>query len=196
MLARRAAFGGFKLMQRQAWDLADLERGSMDLIVLNNSLHEIPPHVYPGLFSSLNALLQPHRGCICIVDMESLPDNSPESIAVNWTGAEVGCILRSGGFNPSITIHDKQTTVYQAHTHRVEGRVDEGRMADLIRERLLIKLDCAIACRRKIDAALVTGKDEFRKWLVTTGSIARYSEELVALSAFTAGAGRAESHPA
>jgi hypothetical protein len=56
-------------------------------------------------------------------------------------------------------------------------------MAEVIRELLLAKLKSAIAVRRKLDAALATGKDEYRAWLVTTGSIARYTEELIALSA-------------
>jgi len=186
-------FSDFRIMQRQASDLADFEQGGADLIVLNNALHEISPHLYPELFSNFNCLLQPVRGRICVVDMESLPADSPEAIAINWSAAEVRTFLRAAGFSPEVTLHQKQTIVYQAHARHVPEGIDEGAIRLVIREMLLGKLNAAINLRRQLDAALARGADEFRSWLVITGSIARLSEVLAAMSASDDASKRNES---
>ena len=56
-------FKSFKLIQREVFDLPDLDTGSIDLIVLNNALHEIPPRHFPRMLSTFNNLLSPEEDC-------------------------------------------------------------------------------------------------------------------------------------
>jgi len=174
------AFASFTLLQRQAWDLSGLDEHSMDLIVLNNSLHEIPPHLYPSMLGVFNRLLSPERGQICIVDMETLPENSPEAIAITWGGEEVRRFLCAGGFAPEVTLHDKQMTVYQAHCRHAPKGIREKDMQHEILALLRQKLSVAIAERQRIQAGLLSGSVDYRAWLVLTGTIARLAEELSA----------------
>jgi ubiquinone/menaquinone biosynthesis C-methylase UbiE len=175
------AFASFSVLQRQAWDLSGLDGHSMDLIVLNNTLHEIPPHLYPGMFAVFNQLLDPERGRMCIVDMEILPADAPEAIAITWEGTEVQRFLDAGGLAPELTLHDKQMTVYQAHCKPAPHGVNQEDMRLEIGTLLRRKLSDAIIQRQRIEAALLSGRKDYRAWLVVTGTIARLAEEIAAL---------------
>jgi ubiquinone/menaquinone biosynthesis C-methylase UbiE len=173
-------FHSFTLMQREAWDLVGLQPDSMDLIVVSNVLHEIPPHLYSRLFSIFNSHLKPSRGRICIIDMEQLPTDEPECIAINWHGSEVEQFLRAGGLRPEVTVHEKDVQVYQVHVNRA-AVVDETAINREIKKLLRVKLTTVIARRKLITAAVQSGANNYREWLVLTGTIARYAEELACL---------------
>lgn len=176
-----AQFQQFRYLQRQVWDLADLDHSAVDLIVLNNALHEIPPHLYPKVFNTFNDLLRPQRGRICIVDMEVLPEDAPESMAIAWRGCEVERYLQAGGFSLELTLHPKATTVYQAHVRRSTEAVDGLAMLNEIQQLIQEKMDETILARRKVTSNL-TEHLAHRKWLILTGSIARYADELQSLA--------------
>jgi len=171
-------FLAFDLMQREVWDLAGLDSHTVDLIVLNNALREIPPSSYSKLFSVFNSLLRPDRGRICIIDMESQPVDAPESIAINWDGTEAKRFLAAGGFAPELTLHDKQTTVYQLHCRHSPAGVDGAAMTGELRALLEIKLHAALERRRN------PSRRNHQEWLVATGTVARCVEELTAFGAF------------
>lgn len=175
-------FRSFSPMQRHITDLEGLSNASMDLIFLNNALHEIPPRFYPKIFSTFNSLLNPERGLICIVDMESLPDDSPESIAITWNGAEVEQFLRAGGFSPAVTLHEKVTVVYQAQIRHAPLGVNETSMLRQIDTLIQEKLHNAILDRQKIEAGLTSNPSKYQPWIVLTGTIARCAEELYLIS--------------
>jgi ubiquinone/menaquinone biosynthesis C-methylase UbiE len=179
-----ASFRSFELMQRQGWDLMDLNPRKMDLIALNNALHEIPPRFYPQLFTTFNSLLNPARGRVCIVDMETLPADAPESIAIVWSGKEVQQFLTTAGFVPEVTLHEKQSTVCQVHVRHAPQGLASDEMRRDIQALLKRKLSNAIASRQKVEAALVSGVDRYREWVVLTGTIARCAEELAALGSY------------
>lgn len=174
------AFASFKPFLRDVSDLAGVEIPATHLVVLNNVLHEIPPRYFPQMFVALNGLLCPDRGRVCVIDMESLPSDSPESIAISWTASEVVDILRAGGFNPESTTHEKSVRVYQVHFRRAE-KLDESAMRDVIRTHISRKLNAAIKARRKIEALLASGTDDIRNWVVSTGLVARLADELSAM---------------
>ena len=113
--------------------------------------------------------------------MESLPQDEPESLAINWTGREVEEFLGAGGLSAVVTTHPKLTVVYHAQVKRVEGGVDEAGMLDKLRSMVKSKLSNAINSRRSLEAALLSKPAVLREWIVSTGTIARYSEELDAI---------------
>lgn len=177
-----AALHSITILQRELHDLVGIEPESIHLIVLNNVLHEIPPREFPQMFDRLNGLLEASVGRLCIVDMETLPEESPEAIAITWTGAETEELLRAGGLSPEVTIHDKSIRVYQAHVKRIVAPIDKVAMRIAIRRSLEDKLRRAVAARRHLDAHLLTASvPTLRRWLVLTGTIARCAEELLAM---------------
>jgi SAM-dependent methyltransferase len=174
------AFNSFRCLLRDVCDGARLDIDNVDLVVLNNSLHEIPPRFYPEMFEALNTLLAPDRGQICIVDMEELPPEEPEAIAIPWNLAEVESILKAGGFKPWASPHEKLVPVYQTHIGRVQ-KVDGRAMKETIQQILRRKLEEAIKARRRIEANLLSGNDLHREWIVATGFVARCADEMLAL---------------
>lgn len=175
-------FRSFKLIQREVFDLPDLDSGSIDLIVLNNALHEIPPRYFPKMLSTFNALLNPSKGLLCIVDMEGLPDDEPESLAITWRGGEVEEFLRVGGLAPVVTVHPKLTIVYHARVRFTTSGIDERKMLECIKKILERKLSAAINTRQKLEADLLSNPALLREWIVSTGTIARCAEELHAIA--------------
>jgi len=174
------AFGSFRSLLRDVCDLTGVEFPPAHLVVLNNVLHEIPPRHFPQMFASLNGLLCPDRGRICVIDMESLPLDSPEAIAIPWTASEVVDLLKAAGFNPESTTHEKSVRVYQVHFRRAEN-IDKSAMRAALQAHISRKLDTAIRARRRIEALLGSGSDHFREWVVTTGTVARLADELAAI---------------
>jgi ubiquinone/menaquinone biosynthesis C-methylase UbiE len=174
-------FGSFKLILRDVCDLEGINAPPADLVILNNVLHEIAPRQFAEMFASLNVLLRPDGGHICVIDMESLPDDAPEAIAIPWSGKEVVDVLAAGGFSPTLTTHKKSVVVYQIHVRRVD-KVDAAAMTKKVKFYLQKKLGDAVRLRRKFSALIASGGDDFRRWVVATGQVARLAEELLALS--------------
>lgn len=170
-------FKNFTPFQRQISDLKDLPKGTIDLVVINNALHEIPPRLYPDIFATFNDLLHHVRGSICIVDMESLPEDAPESIAINWSGEEIEAILKAGCFAPVVTRHPKNIIVYKAQVKHATV-VDTVAMRNQIITLLRKKLAGAIEAREKVAAVMSADTSQLQHWLVLTGTIARFAEEL------------------
>jgi ubiquinone/menaquinone biosynthesis C-methylase UbiE len=177
-----AEFQNFQIMQRHVSDLDGLTIGSMDLIVLNNALHEIPPRHYPSMFATFNKLLNSDHGFVCVIDMETLPTDSAESIAISWSGAEVEQFLRAGGLSPVVTRHPKMTMVYQVHTRHTPNSVDETAMRQQIVASIKTRMKEAIVARQKIQLMSNSNISSFREWIVLTGTIARCAEELHAMN--------------
>lgn len=174
-------FGSFKPIQRHVCDLHDLPRATVDLIVLNNALHEIPPRYFPAMFSDFNDLLNPTRGLVYVIDMESLPEDQPEAIAITWDAAEVEAFLEAGGLPIAITKHPKATMVYQAQIkHQKEG-VKKEKMIDALRKSLKSKLRKAVTTRQQLESDLFSNPLTLQQWVVATGTIARCAEELESL---------------
>ena len=82
----------------EVWYLPVEWHATIDLVVLSNTLHELPPHKFPELFEALNKVIAPDVGRVCIIDMEELPLGEPEAIAINWKLEDVEAILTAGGF--------------------------------------------------------------------------------------------------
>ncbi|MGB4847129.1 MAG: dCTP deaminase [Saprospiraceae bacterium] len=107
-------FSRFNSLVRKANDLEGLSGpNGFDIIIFSNSLHEIGPDEYSIIFESMNNQVNETKGKIIITDMEELPDKEIESIAINWTGEEVVDFLKSAGFTPSLTRHQKEVPVFQ-----------------------------------------------------------------------------------
>src|SRR6185437_8035943 len=171
-------FSSFKPIQRHVCDLHDLPRGSIDLIVLNNALHESPPRFFPAMFSVFNSLLNPSRGMVQIVDLESLPEDHPESIAITWKAPEVEDFLAAAGLPAIVTRHPKVTMAFQAQVKHNLGGVHESQMLKSLQTSLNLKLSAAVISRRGIDANASSQFVQLEEWLVATGTIARCAEEL------------------
>lgn len=177
-----SGFRSFKFIQRQISDLDDLAGNSVDLIVLNNALHEIPPRLFPKMFTCFNGLLNTERGLLCVVDMESLPEDQPESLAIPWNADEVAQFLKAGGLSAVVTRHPKLTMVYHAQVKHSLSGVDESKMLERIQSLLQSKLSDSVIERQRLEATLLSNPSKLREWVVLTGTIARYAEELQALA--------------
>jgi ubiquinone/menaquinone biosynthesis C-methylase UbiE len=80
-------FKDFNLTLREAHELSALT-GPFNLIVLINALHEVQPHKLPAVLAQFHEHLV-EGGQVCLVDMESLPLDAEESIAIPWSHDEV-----------------------------------------------------------------------------------------------------------
>jgi hypothetical protein len=175
-----SAFASFRPLLRDVCDLDGLHIDEAHLIILNNVAHEIPPHHYIDLLSCLNKLLHKGSGRLCIIDMEELPGDSPEAIAINWSMKELVEILKSGGFHPEPSLHEKAVNVYQIHVRHIEN-VNRNAMLQAIRTCVANKLELAIRKRRKLEASFASGHENYEAWVVATGSLARLADEAAAL---------------
>jgi SAM-dependent methyltransferase len=175
-------FGSIRILQREVSDLIGFYSICFDLIILNNSLHEISPSQYPQMFQTFNKLLCKDVGEICIIDMVELPEENPEANAINWTGEEIKRILVAGGLDPQVTVHPKRTDVYQAHIQYVDRDIDEQCMKAEISGLLRSKIKIAVQKRKALGLDLFEAEyDIVRDWLVLTGLISRCAEELCQL---------------
>jgi len=185
--SRRASFahfGGFEVELCEVSGLSGLQHrpeGGFDLAVLCNTLHEIPPRFFPMMFDALNSLLKVPSGLLYLIDMETLPDDSPESIAIMWNQEEVVGMLRAGGLTAASTVHHKSVDVCSVVIEYSASGVDQEGMKRKIVEILSSKLHRVIEERRGVELDLETRNGEYRKWVVLTGTIARCAEELDAL---------------
>jgi hypothetical protein len=175
-------FKAFELIQRLAWDLDRQKvKAPADLIVLNNALHEIPPHKYPDLFTTFNSLLQLGRGRVCVVDMESLPLEASESIAIPWSKPEIQAFLGAAGLRPSVSRHKKEgTTVCQAHFGHASQGIKGRAMIESLQALLKKRLTEAIVARQRVGARL-RQESCYSEYVVSTGAVARYVDEINAL---------------
>jgi hypothetical protein len=176
-------FAAFHPVLRQVCDLEGLVAG-VDIVVMSNSLHEIQPRHFAAVFRTFNGLIHSERGRICVVDMEWLPEDGPESIAITWKGSEVEEFLAAAGFAPIVTTHSKSVSVYRAFAKHLTGTFDESAMNDVIIRQLTHKLDQAVSARRKAEAQLgpnPEGIELVKEWVVATGTLARVAEELAAM---------------
>jgi hypothetical protein len=181
LAAVRAAYRTFDVIQRRVWDLSDHSRGTVDLIVLCNALHEIAPWRYPSMFDAFNILLQPDRGSVCVVDMAELPSKDPEAVAMNWNGTEVKQFLEAGGLTAVVTTHEKSVPVFQAHIQHTSAGVNQVGMLTVLRTLCLDKQARLVPLMTRFRNKLAMGENCFREWMVATGTIARITEELQAI---------------
>jgi len=172
-------FASFTPVLRDVRDLAGSEFSGAHLVVLNNVIHEIAPRYFPDIFAAINALLS-RQGRICVIDMEALPADAPEAIAINWTASEFTEILKSAGFQPERSVHQKSVAVYQVHMRAV-GSIHKRSMLLAIYSQVISKLDAAIRARRQADVAVASKAGDHADWLVKTGTVARLADEALAL---------------
>ena len=138
------AFGKYQSFDasiREIENLAGYQPTSMDVIVLNNILHEIATERIPRTLVGLNSLLARPHGVLCIVDMEELPaDEVFEPWAVTFALDEVVTILRAGGWCPQGSAHPKRVPTY---------KVVVGPAQDISQERLIEELRVVLTTRKK-----------------------------------------------
>lgn len=162
----------------EVWYLPAEWHGSVDLVVLCNTLHELPPSRFPELFTEFNRVLNTDTGHVCVIDMEQLPVSDPEEVAINWHRDEIEAILRAGNLEVTVTSHPKSVGVFRAmikHTNSVNAVA----MLRQIQTALRSKLRRLIAERENRDESIFEADEKLLKWIVQTGSVARCSEELL-----------------
>lgn len=181
--ARKLAFetgtlGSVDFRIGEVWRLPTEWGGGIDLVVLGNTLHELPPSRFPELFEAFNNVITADVGRVCVIDMEELPAAEPEAGAINWRLEEVEAFLTAAGFAVAPSNHPKSVGVFRVVVKRAE-RIDREAMLKSIKSRLRGKLDRLLQGREvlpeepyKIDALLL-------EWIIVTGSIARCAEELL-----------------
>ncbi|MDB5308214.1 MAG: Methyltransferase domain [Gemmataceae bacterium] len=180
--AYQADFRSYHCQVRDAWDCPGEWAGTAHLVVLNNALHELPPHRYPELFGGFNRLLVSGVGWVCVVDMESLPAGDPEAVAINWTRAEAERLLAAGGFKAGVSAHPKsRANVFLAQVEHATAEVDVRQMLTETREVLHQKLAAAVRQRQGIDDGFHEDTEQLMRWVVLTGTIARIAEEVLAV---------------
>ena len=168
------------------WSIASERSGTcrqngkktVDLVVLGNTLHELPPHRFPELFEAFNQVIDKDVGRVCVIDMEELPLDEPEAVAINWKLEEVEAFLQAGGFEVAPSNHPKSVGVFRIlvkHTSKLNpfGMLKE------IRSQLRKKLQLLIQERAELSEDPSADDDELLNWIVLTGSIARCAEELL-----------------
>ncbi|MFN0052937.1 MAG: class I SAM-dependent methyltransferase [Planctomycetales bacterium] len=162
----------------EVWHLPQEWHATVDLVVLSNTLHELPSHRFPELFAAFNGVIVPNEGRVCVIDMEELPVGEPEAIAINWKLEEVEAILSAGGFKVTPSNHPKSVAVFRIVVQHAE-KIDSLGMLNEIRSRLRKKL--AIHAQERAEAVeeAYVDDDSLLNWIVLTGSVARCAEELL-----------------
>jgi SAM-dependent methyltransferase len=162
----------------EIWHLPTEWHGTMDLVVLSNTLHELPPHKYPELFAAFNKVITPDVGRVCVIDMEELPVADPEAIAINWNLTEVEAILKAGGFEVTPSNHPKSVGVFRVVVKHTES-VDAIGMLTEIRSHLRKKVASLAQERAELANKAYEDDNSLLNWIVRTGSVARCAEELL-----------------
>lgn len=170
----------FNPVLRDACDIEVCSANTVDLIVLNNALHEIPPRLFPKLFANFSRMLKPGTGRICVVDMVDLPAEAPESIAITWTSQEVIDILRAAGFRASATNHQKSVPVFRIVAEKLPGDLRATDMANQLMVCLRQKLSAAVSQYRAVRKGKLDGAGLI-SWVVAAGTVARIADEILAL---------------
>jgi ubiquinone/menaquinone biosynthesis C-methylase UbiE len=167
----------FEALQREVCDLQGIPgfgEGSVDLIVLCNALHEIPPRHYPTMFESLDRLLNRERGSICLVDMEELPEDSPEANAITWQCSDVKEFLEAGNFSCISSLHPKSVVVYQMHVRPAHSALDKHAMSHVMTEQLEKKYNRALLRWKEVKSCPTNSADVF----FASVNLARIAEDL------------------
>ncbi|MDQ3674719.1 MAG: class I SAM-dependent methyltransferase [Gemmatimonadota bacterium] len=170
--------GGAAYRVGEIWDLPGEWRGTMDLVVLSNTLHELAPHRFPDLFESLNSIIAADVGRICVIDMEELPPGDPEAVAINWKMEEAEAILKAGGFEVSPSKYPKSVGVLRVQVKQAAS-IDHRGMLGEIAIHLRKKLGSLARDRAELDGQFYEDDDSLLTWIVLTGSVARLAEELL-----------------
>ncbi len=177
----RGGFHEFDAKLAEVWEPPAAWGETADLVVLSNVLHELPASRFPELFAALNRLLVPRKGRICIIDMEELPPNEPEAIAVNWSRTEVEQFLTAGGLNVSATTHTKAVDVFCVVVNHLPTELKRDAMLSELARLLRAKATVVVEERAAMPEGFHTDAERLTKWVVQTGSIARLAEELLAV---------------
>lgn len=162
----------------EVWHLPIEWQGKIDLVVLSNTLHELPPHKYPQLFEAFNKAIDVENGRVCLIDMEELPLGEPEAVAINWKLEEVEAFLQAGGFQVAPSNHPKSVGVFRVLVKPAEV-LNPLAMLKEIRIQLRKKLQLLALDRAELSEDVYADDDELLTWIVLTGSIARCAEELL-----------------
>jgi ubiquinone/menaquinone biosynthesis C-methylase UbiE len=162
----------------EVWHMPVEWHSTVDLVVLSNTLHELPPHKYPELFAIFNQFINEDVGRVCVIDMEELPLGEPESVAINWRLEEVEAILKAGGFEVTPSNHPKSVGVFRVVVKHAKA-VNLLGMLNEIRLRLRSKLKALVGERAELTEDLYEDDDSLLNWVVLTGSVARCTEELL-----------------
>jgi len=173
--SNKLKFLSFNCFVRKATDLKGLVNdGKFNLICFTNSLHEIDPSLYYNILSSMNSVVNEKDGKIIITDMEKLPENESESIAINWSKDEIKKILESGGFQPEITQHRKEVNVFQAVIKYTKS-TNEEKMLKTIKQLLINKRKTTIHFIENLEANPIITNSYKKQWLKGIALIARIS---------------------
>ncbi len=162
----------------EVWHIPLEWHSTVDLVVLSNTLHELPPHKYPELFSIFNKVITEDVGRVCVIDMEELPVGEPEAIAINWKLEEVEAILREGGFEVAPSNHPKSVGVFRVLVKHAKN-IDPVGMLKEIQSQLRLKLANLARKRAEWAEEAYSDDDSLLNWIILTGSVARCAEELL-----------------
>jgi ubiquinone/menaquinone biosynthesis C-methylase UbiE len=162
----------------EVWHLPVEWHSTIDLVVLSNTLHELPPHKYPELFAAFNKVIADDEGRICVIDMEELPVGEPEAIAINWKLEEVEAVLRGGGFEVAPSKFAKSVGVFRVLVKHTKN-INPGGMLREIRSQIRKKLATLTQDRAESAEEAYADDDSLLNWIVLTGSVARCAEELL-----------------
>jgi SAM-dependent methyltransferase len=177
-IAAKAGLHSVEYRIGEVWHMPVEWHSTIDLVVLSNTLHELPPHKYPELFSIFNQVITQDVGRVCVIDMEELPLGEPEAVAINWRLEEVEAILKAGGFEVAPSNHPKSVGVFRAVVKHAKVVNPLGMLSE-IRLRLRKKLSTLAQERVEFADEVYEDDDSLLNWVVLTGSVARCTEELL-----------------
>jgi len=182
MASHRGRFAEFRCLLRSATDLEGIPGSPFHIIFLHNTLHELCPSKIPAILSMLARLLRPGVGRLSIIDMETLPKDDPEAIAITWQVKEVIEILESGGFVSVDSKHQKSVPVYSIEAAGPGKAVQETAIASRLRSLLQRKLERAVDERLRCPKDPGLSPADLKDWLLQTAAVARITEALHLLS--------------
>ena len=165
-------FNQLQIKIRDISDLNGLPIDQFNLVLLVNSLHELNPFKFPKLFSEINNLIKDLNGKFVITDMEELPINDPESIAINWKGKELCTILKNSGCKAKVTTHLKQVNVFQLemeYSPNFNGKKLEEEIDAFIDK----KIYNTVKYFDRISSEFEWNPTTIKEWIKTTGLLAR-----------------------
>ena len=181
-LKENGAFNHFGNFEPHLADLkVFLESGNhapFDIMLLNNTLHELPPSWFPEMFEAFTKRLHASNGMLFIVDMQALQSHEPEAIAINWSDGELRQILAAGGLRiPVVVEHSFGVRVVSAEipvSWVVDKRAMREKILALLCQRLKKEMEPYSGRLRKFEDSL----EHKKQWLHMTGTVTRLLHEI------------------
>lgn len=168
----------FTPIVRMIPDVCVCRESKVDIIVLNNALHEVAPRYFAKMFANFNTLLNKQTGQVYVIDMSELPADTPESIAITWTGDEVCGVLRAGDLECERTAHDKSVPVYRIVIQPSRQGVNVEAIDRAVLGCLLQKQEVALERLRAIRRDKRGRHHGVQQWVVAVGTVARLADEI------------------